>query len=138
MELSEKIQKLINEELSISFEVEKIANILATYILNDTKQQQVLTIGKLHYKENEFIYNLFGIDFTVHYNVYTNVDPDSDRLYGCAYIEDKRLELHLCLANGAPYVKKFNDIIFHELLHAYQYSKNKIDYLSNKQTAKLY
>ncbi|WQJ53463.1 MAG: hypothetical protein [Wendovervirus sonii] len=138
MVLSEKIHKIINEELSVSLNVEKEANKIKKLIINDLKNASVGFINTLKYKENTISYKIFDLDYKINYKVFTNINPTSDKLYGTTYINAHEIDLNLCMSGGIPYPAKFDDIIFHEILHVYQYSMNKKDYLSNLSYLNLY
>lgn len=139
MTLDEKIHNIITEQLSISLDVEKMSNRIKTYIIDDANKQHITTLDNgIRYKQNTIMYNIFGQDYSIQYKIYMNVNPNSRLLYGTAYVNDNELDLCLCLLNGNPYSPKFDNIIFHECLHIYQYIKSKKDVLCNDISKTVY
>jgi len=129
----------LNEELSISKEVENIANALHNYIIQDFTKLSLIKEYKLNYKTNTFNYEIFGENYNINYKIYTNVNPNENYMFfGLADIQNNYIELNLCYYNGLPYENLFNDIIYHEILHIFQYSKNKKLYLKDNSIKKRY
>jgi hypothetical protein len=139
MSFAENIKQIINEELSISLNVEKVSLKIRDAILDKCTNIVSQCYNNVKYKEGHITYNIFDIDYDIHFKVYTNIDDTySEKLYGCIYISEHRMDLNLCKINGISFAPKFENIIFHEVEHIYQYSLHKRDYLSDIKTLKLY
>jgi len=136
--VSDIVRKAINEEMSISPIVGHAASVLKNHIEEDCKKRETKKESRLHYKEGMLEEKLFGLCYRVNYKVYTNIDINDFRLFGTTKVATNELILSMCLFNGQPYAPKYDDIIFHELLHIYQYTLNKKDYLIDERYATLY
>ena len=112
----------INETLSISNEVLQKTNVIHEKIMNDSNKSELKNNYAGTYYTGEFNENIFGLDFTIQYRYYTILKNDRI-LHGQTLIKDKLLDL-----NVYNNFKSFDNILIHELLHIYQYVKNKIDY----------
>ena len=120
-----------NEALSIANEILKERLLIHNNIENDILSQTGNDYaGKYYY--GKFNKNIFGLDFIVQYKCYTEIE-NYNVLHGRTSIKDRLLEL--IVYNG---FKTFDNILIHELLHIYQYVKNKINYDEQGANKKLY
>jgi len=125
------MNKNLNEALSIANEILEETILIHNNIENDILSQTDNDYaGKYYY--GKFNKNIFGLDFTVQYKCYTEIE-NYNVLHGRTTIKDRLLEL--IVYNG---FKTFDNILIHELLHIYQYVKNKIDYDEQGANKELY
>ena len=118
---------------NVLLETDKIVNI----IKNNLSNTNILSDFRGNYFEGSINnYNLFNIPYSITYKCYisyTNV-KFIKKLVSTTYINDGVMELNLYM-----YMPKyFESSIIHEILHVYQYSKNKHIYLNNNYNKKLY
>jgi len=135
------MDKLIIESLSISKNVIIEANKLQKFLMQDFQKQISKYEENLTFRENSFHYNLFDFDFLIQYKIFTkDFNLAKFYTYGLTDIlsEQKTLTLNLYLNSGIPSEEYFESLIYHELLHIYQYKMSKHDVLSNSFLNKLY
>ena len=126
------MNKNLNEALSIANEIlEETTKIHEKIISNYDKFSLKNNYAGTYYA-GEFDENIFGLDFTIQYRYYTILKNDRV-LHGQTIIKDKLLDL--IVYNN---FKSFDNILIHELLHIYQYVKNKIDYDNQGYNRELY
>ena len=124
------MNKKLNEALSIANEILEKTSIIHSKIENskiekDEDYSGIYYIGK-------FIENIFGLDFTIQYRYYITINH-YDILHGRTLIKKRLLELNVYNSFNT-----FDNILIHELLHIYQYIKNKIDYDKQCYNKELY
>ncbi len=129
--------KCLNEELSISDEVLTETNNISLLIKNDinTKIPQREFVGDV--VDGNFKYNFFGKEFNINYRCYiniTNVFYLKD-LVSTTYLDRNIVDFNLSLIRDDLF---FDGPISHEVLHIFQYTKNKHDYLQYSYFSKLY
>lgn len=122
--------KKLNEILSISNEILEKTTVIHSKIENDKREINEDYAGT--YYEGKFNENIFGLDFTIQYRYYITL-KNYDVLHGRTVIKKRLMEL--IVYNS---FKTFDNILIHELLHIYQYVKNKIDYDKHGSNKELY
>lgn len=128
---------ILNEELSISSEVLNETNKISKIIKDDilTKKHEQDFIGK--FVSGNFIYNFFENEYDIKYKCYITVRKNYylKNLTSTTYVNDKILDLNLSLIYENLF---FVGPLSHEILHIFQYSKNKHDYLQYPKFRKIY
>lgn len=114
--------KKLNEILSIANEVLDETNKIHGEIENNKTNIINEDFAGKYYNGN-FNKNIFGLQFSIRYKCYITI-KNYNVLHGRTVIKDKLLDL--ILYNNS--FKTFDSIIMHEVLHIFQYVKNKIDY----------
>lgn len=114
--------KKLNEILSIANEVLEETDKIHNEIENN-KTNIINEDFAGRYYNGKFNKNIFGLQFSIQYKCYITL-KNYNVLHGRTVIKDNLLEL--ILYNNS--FKTFDSIIMHEVLHIFQYVKNKIDY----------
>lgn len=129
--------KCLNEELSISDEVLKETRNISKIIKDDinTKIPQHEVIGD--FVDGNFKYNFFGINYKVMYKCFVNnVETYFLKNMSSTTILDQNIvKFNLSLVYEDLF---FEGPISHEILHIFQYTKNKHLYLNYDYFNKLY
>lgn len=127
------IKEVLNEELAISATVSDEADRLKQLILNDAKNRQTEKTENFSFKDGELTAKLFGINYKINYTVYNATDCSHLRGYldSASDTIKHTMSLNLLRVNGQPYQDYFDNSIYHELLHVFQYEQSKRNALSD-------